>query len=48
MQANYTLTVLQCYNVIEYPQMGEPFNGKKVPFATLLLGLLHIYFCKVV
>lgn len=48
MQPNYTLTVLQCYNVIECPQMGEPFNGKKVQFATLLLGLLHIYFCEIV
>ena len=39
-QTNYTLTVLQCYNVIEYPQMGETFNGEKY---NLLLGFWGFY-----
>lgn len=46
MQANYTLTVLQYYNVIEYPQTGEPFNGKKYNLLLCFWGFYIFTFAK--
>lgn len=46
MQTNYTLTVLQCYNVIEYPQMGEPFSGEKYNLLLCFWGFYIFTFAK--
>lgn len=36
----------QCYTVIEYPQMGEPFNGKKAICYSAFWGFYIFTFAK--